>query len=117
MKAKWQKFFSVLSLLMIVSLLFSAVAFADPVNLNPQDTSGFQNTVKTAVNKFAGTLQAVIGVIAAAFLMWGGLLFITASGRADKIEQAKDKIKYGLIGVVVAYLADKIVGMVYGWIS
>lgn len=107
-----------MTLLMIVSVFFCAVGFAaDPVTLNPEDTTGFETKVTEGVNKFAGTLQALIGVVAAAYLMWGAVLFITASGDAQKIATAKDKFKYALAGVVLAYLSDKIVGMIYGWIN
>lgn len=116
MNKKYSKFLTAFALLMIVSALCSAFAFAETVTLNPDDPTGLQEVVKSGSNKAATTIRAVSGTIAAVLIMWGAILFMTANGDSQKIAAAKDRFKYSLVGVVVCILADKIVGMVKGWV-
>jgi cytochrome bd-type quinol oxidase subunit 2 len=56
------------------------------------------------------------GVIAAIFVVFGGISYITANGDAGKIVKAKNMILYALIGLVIVGLAELITSAVAGMI-
>lgn len=60
-----------------------------------------------------GTTLLLVGVslIALAFLIWGGIAWITSGGDKTGIETARKKITYALLGLVVAFLAYFIVNI------
>jgi hypothetical protein len=51
----------------------------------------------------------IAGVVAVAFVIWGGFTFITSQAEPDKLAQAKHTITNALIGLVIALLATSIV--------
>ena len=56
-------------------------------------------------------IQWVIGIagfVSAAFLVLGGIKYITSNGDAGKLQQAKNTILYALIGLVIVGLAEAI---------
>ncbi len=63
------------------------------------------NTVTNIIN----TIIFVIGIIAVAMVIMGGVQYSTSQGDAGKVKKAKDTILYGIIGLVVAILAFAIV--------
>ncbi len=56
------------------------------------------------------------GVIAAIFVVFGGISYITANGDAGKIVKAKNMILYALIGLAIVGLAELITSAVAGMI-
>ena len=52
------------------------------------------------------------GVIAAIFLVYGGISYITASGDAGKLTKAKNAILYSLIGLAIVALSEVILNFV-----
>jgi hypothetical protein len=53
----------------------------------------------------------IAGTIAVGFLVYGGFQYV-ASGLTEQKEQAKNSIKYAIIGIIVTFLAWKIVDIV-----
>lgn len=66
------------------------------------DTSPIVNYIK-AFYKYGTT---VVGIIAAIFLMIGGLLWLTAAGNDSKIGQAKEFIFTSLSGLILVFAAQ-----------
>lgn len=54
----------------------------------------------------------IAGVIAAIFLIYGGILFMTSSGDVAKAKQAKNAILYAVIGLIIVALAEIITAFV-----
>ena len=50
------------------------------------------------------------GVIAAAVIVWGGYIYITAAGNQAKISQAKETITGGIIGLVLLFGSVTLLG-------
>jgi TRAP-type C4-dicarboxylate transport system permease small subunit len=69
---------------------------------------GLVPTVKNIIN----TVLMVVGIIAVAFLIYGGVQYITSAGQAEKIKTAKNTILYSVIGLIVCILAFAIVNFV-----
>lgn len=54
-------------------------------------------------------LMFVAGAIAVIVIIIGGIRYITSTGDAMRIKQAKDTILYGIVGLIIAILAYAIV--------
>jgi len=75
-------------------------------NVSAQGTLG-QN-VTSIINFFLGLL----GLIAVAFLIYAGILMVTAGGNDEQIGKAKKIITYAVIGIVIILLSYTIVTFV-----
>lgn len=58
---------------------------------------------------FINFLLYIAGAIAVIVLIIGGIRYITSTGDAMRIKQAKDTILYGVVGLIIALLAYGIV--------
>ena len=56
-----------------------------------------------------------IGALALIFVIYGGVLFVTSGGDADKTTKARNTLLYAVIGVVVVVLAYAIVNWAAGF--
>lgn len=77
-------------------------------NAAAQGTLGANIT--TIINYFLGFL----GLIAVAFLIYAGVLMVTAGGNDDQVGKAKTIITYAVIGIVIILLSWTIVTFVTG---
>ncbi|MCX6739857.1 MAG: hypothetical protein NTZ49_01345 [Candidatus Parcubacteria bacterium] len=93
--------------LALITLIFSAnlalaSRFTESLNKTIEDT-GYSG--ERDVNIIAGNIvQGVLGVLGIVFivlLLYGGTTYMLARGDAKKIEQAKNIIKYAVIGIVI----------------
>ena len=75
-------------------------------------TGGISQTFGT-ISDFTG-LFVLVGVLLALFvLIWGGFSWITSGGDKQKVNQARDKIFYAVVGLVLIFLAYFIVNLLY----
>ena len=65
----------------------------------------------TALQYLNGAL-VFITLLAVAFLIYGGVLYITAGGDEAKLKKAQATVTYTLIGLVVAFMAGFIIRFV-----
>lgn len=72
------------------------------------DTSVSNSGVETALRFFFG----LAGALAVLFIAIGGFRYTISGGDPGSIKQAKDTILYAVIGLVVAMLAQVIIGFV-----
>ena len=64
------------------------------------------------LNIIIDVVLGVLGLLAVAIIIYGGFMYTTSAGDANKIKKAKDTIMYGVIGLVIALLAFAIVNFV-----
>lgn len=57
-------------------------------------------------------LLRVAGLVAVAFVIYGGVQYVVSQGEADKTAKAKGTIINALVGMVLAILAATIVGFI-----
>ncbi len=67
--------------------------------------------ISTFVRYLNGAL-VLVTLLAVAFLIYGGVLYITAGGDETKLKKAQTTVTYTLIGLIVAFLAGVIVRFV-----
>ena len=75
------------------------------------------NTVEHIIQWGTTMLMIVSVFLAIFFLIWGGITWITSAGDKEKIESARKKILYSIIGLTVifaSFLIINIVGGVFG---
>ena len=62
----------------------------------------------TIINVIVG----VVGVIAVAVIVIGGIFYTTSAGDAAKAKKGQNAILYGIVGLIIAILAYAIVNFV-----
>lgn len=77
-------------------------------NLPEQTGPSLMETVQTIINVIVG----VLGVVAVAVIILGGVYYVISQGEAAKITRAKNTILYGVVGLIVSLLAYAIVNFV-----
>ena len=70
-----------------------------------------------AVTKIINFVIGAGGLVAVAYMVVGGIGYITANGDAGKVAKAKNTILYALIGLVITALAFAIVNFAISGIS
>lgn len=85
----------------VLSLLPSIV-HAQPRTLqNPLGNTDLNMVIGQAIKGLLG----FSGVIALASFVWGGFLFLTSQGNADRVKKGKDTLIWAVIGLVVIFTA------------
>ena len=95
----------VLVIAILIGLLSPSVAFA-------------ATDVPAEVASFTSDALSIITIVSAAavvfFLIRGGYVYITSTGKPDALEDAKKTIRNSLIGLVVVFAASSIVSFLSG---
>jgi Na+-driven multidrug efflux pump len=79
-------------------LLPTAIVIAQAIHTLPSD-------LEATVNKIANVIFTILVIVVVILFVYAGIMFATAMGDEKKIEQAKEIIKYAIIGLIVALLA------------
>lgn len=74
------------------------------------DQTNLMGTLNTVINVVLG----VIGFVAVAMIILGGISYTTSQGDTAKTTKARNTILYGVVGLVIALLAFAIVNFVLG---
>ena len=72
------------------------------------DSAEFSGVIVGIINGIVG----VLGIVAAIFIVVGGVNYMTSQGDPGKTKKAKDTILYATIGLIIAALAFAIVNFV-----
>ncbi len=75
-------------------------------------TGGTAETFWT-ISDFTGIFVLAGIIIALFFLVWGGISWITSGGDKQKINQARDKIFYAIIGLTIIFLSFFVINSIY----
>ena len=76
-----------------------------------------ESKIVTTLEKIRDTLWTFLIIVAAICFIFAGFLFLTAGGDPNKVNTAKQAVFYGLVGVLVAALANTLVALVEGWVK
>jgi heme/copper-type cytochrome/quinol oxidase subunit 2 len=100
-------------------VLLPAMALAAPSDLYPPPNSSLpggqsaaNNTVGWWVGNYINVFLAVVGIIAVAYLIYGGFRYMTSGGNEEAAESAKKIITNSIIGLVVIILSYIIVTVI-----
>lgn len=111
--------------LIYVSTLFPSASFAQLQQgvdgAQPRDSNSksnvptdliSQNGQVGLITEITSLLLFIAGAIAVIVIIYGGIRYVTSTGDATRVKQAKDTILYGIIGLVIAILAYSIVNFI-----
>lgn len=80
------------------------------------DTAGVSQ-IQTFIQSVIQVLVTVAGLLAAGFLVWGGIGYITSSGNPESLDRSKKTILYSAIGLAIvlgAFVISNIVSQLAG---
>jgi len=86
----------------------------NPVVSSLQSETGSGDVILAKVASFLSTAVVISSVVALAFIVWGGVTYITANGDADKIKKGTGTIVNAIIGLVIIFLSQLIIRFVMG---
>lgn len=78
---------------------------------NVEEVTGDDALVPT-VTRILNVIVGIVGVVAVAMIIIGGVFFATSQGETAKTTRARNTILYGVVGLVIALLAFAIVNFV-----
>lgn len=106
--------------LMNTAAATSAILFISNVSANSLNTEGGRITataegdlgtnISTVLNYFLGLL----GLVATAFLIYAGVLMVTAGGNEEQVTKARKIIVYAVVGIIIVILSYSIVNFATG---
>ena len=71
--------------------------------------AGATINISTLIPVILGWLAWGAGAIAFGFLIYGGILFVTSGGDAEKATKARNTILYAIVGIIVVVLSYAII--------
>lgn len=73
--------------------------------------------LESAIGKMINTFLGILGIVAVIIVIYGGFLWMTASGNTEQVEKAQTLLIQGLIGFVIIALAWSIARFVVSRIA
>jgi cysteine-rich repeat protein len=104
-----------LALILSVGIFVAHPTFAQEVDLESfAEQAGFSTSasITVIIARLIRTVISFIGVIAVAYMVYGGFLWMTSAGEATRLKKAKDVLTNALIGLVIVFLSFAIVSFV-----
>lgn len=95
-----------------VSLLPVIALAQDGLVGTPVPTGTAQGDLATVILNLINYVLAIVGVVALAYLIYGGFRYITSAGNEETIDEAKRIIFNAIIGIVVIGVAAALVNFV-----
>lgn len=71
-----------------------------------------ENTVQNITDTAVDILTFLVGAISVIAIVMAGFMYVTSGGEPEKTKKAKNTIIYALVAIVLAVLANAIVGFV-----
>jgi len=78
---------------------------------------GKEKDPTVVVSSIINVVLSLLGTIAVVIILLGGFKWMTSQGNADKVTEAKDLIKNGIIGLVIIFFAYSIAKFVINNLS
>lgn len=75
-------------------------------------TDNYDDTIFPVVLVIIDIALGIVGIVAVAIIIYGGVNYTISLGDAAKVQKAKSSIIYGVVGLIVALLAFTLVNFV-----
>lgn len=103
---------------LLATLFFIEPAFAQMIDTMDRPTSmgpdAFDGSLRGAISTVINFFLFFLGLVAVAFIIYGGFLYITSQGDDGNTEKAKNIILYAAIGIVIILVSYAIVNTFIG---
>lgn len=120
----WRIFLIVVCLSLAALTVSQSVLAFDVSKTGLQETGAeteFYDISKTdltsIIGKVIGSVLAFLGVVLVIIIIYGGFLYMTAGGDAEKAKKAKDWIVNAVIGLAIILMAYAITSFVIGQLT
>ena len=90
--------------------LLAMPAYAKVTLKNPLKKE-FENPAQ-AIGVVIKAVMGIVGSIALAMFIYGGLLWLTSGGNPDRIKKGKDILMWAVIGLVVIFVSYNLVNLI-----
>ncbi len=82
-----------------------ALAQDDPFGLGDVDTELGEKDLKESISAIINVILGFLGILATVIILLGGFKWMTSQGNSEKVDEAKNLIKNGIIGLVIIFSA------------
>ena len=112
--------------ILILILIFPYFVFGQTMKGGLQElgqASGYQTSgiSETTVSEIAGiavkTFLSILGIIFIVLMLYGGYLWMTASGNEEQLTKAKELIQAAVIGLIIIVAAYAISFFIFNWLT
>ncbi|HPT08707.1 MAG TPA: pilin [bacterium] len=107
-----------------ISLFFLTLVFCFSVGLSVQAETiklnnplGATTTVQTLVGRVIDSVLGIVGSLALIMFVYGGFIWMTASGNEQSVTKGKNIIMWAALGLVVIFSSYALVKFVIGAIG
>lgn len=69
-------------------------------------------SVPALINSIVSTILGVVGAIALAMFVYGGLMWMTSAGNSQRIEKGKETLLWATIGLLIIFLSYGILNVI-----
>ena len=114
----------IFSLVLAVCLAAGTVVVCAPEGFGLHDTAasaGYEVSTAPTISKTIGQVVSVVlglvGLVFFGLLLYGGLVWMTARGKEEKVESAKGTIEAAVIGIIIIAASYAIASFVIGRIG
>lgn len=95
-------------LILLQSVFLTALVTATPVLAQTAEVGQIQTFIQSVIQ----VMVTLSGLIAAGFIVWGGVGYITSSGNPEALDRSKKTILYSAIGLTLVLGAFVLSNMV-----
>ena len=106
-----------LAIVLLANVILNAIRIALGANFTGDCATEECVDAGTMVSNAVQWVIGISGVVAAIFVVYGGVAYITSSGDPTKLQKAKTTILYALIGLAIVGLAEIITAFVTDMIN
>ena len=97
--------FIILFVGLVMAPLLSIAQGPEPIITHPDQVVGLLSSV-------LGYIWTIMGIIVVLMLLYAGFKFMTAAGDDTKLQEAKDTVKYSIIGIVIMVLSGGVMALI-----
>lgn len=90
-----------------------------PLTINPPGSTNLPLYADRylLLNNFLTLSLSLISIVAIGFIIWGGIQIILSEGDKQKMQAARGKVTYAVIGLIIAFISFfiiQVVGAIFG---
>lgn len=102
-------------IILSILLLLPSIAKAQNPNQKRVDLPNPLNadSIPVLAGQMIKGLLGTVGAIALFMLVWGGIVWMTSGGNADRLKKGKDTILWTILGLIIIFLSYVILNFVF----
>lgn len=96
----------------ILSILLLAPSAVEAASITLPNPLRAQSIPELSGQMIRGLL-GISGAIALFMMVWGGIVWMTSNGSADRVKKGKDTILWTILGLVIIFLSYVVINFVF----